>query len=150
MTALGVAWVRAVESERPDRLFDDPLAARFLEASGWEPPELGGQSWAGDAKAQALLVLAQSVIVRTRFLDDLLAGAWAGGARQVVILGAGLDTRAFRLPWPAGSRCFELDLPPVLDFKEAVLAQAGAEPVCERVTVPADLLAEWPARLPAA
>jgi methyltransferase (TIGR00027 family) len=150
MTALGVAWVRAVESERPDRLFDDPLAARFLEASGWEPPELGGQGGPADAKVRALLVLAQSVIIRTRFLDDLLAEAWLDGVRQVVILGAGLDTRAFRLPWPIGSRCFELDLPPVLDFKEAVLAQAAATPRCERVTVPADLLAEWPDQLLAA
>jgi methyltransferase (TIGR00027 family) len=144
MTALGVAWVRAVESERPDRLFDDPLAARFLEASGWEPPELGGDGWSGDTKARALLVLAQSVIVRTRFLDDLLADFWAAGGRQVVILGAGLDTRAFRLPWPPGGRCFELDLEPVLDFKGAVLAEAGAPPRCDRLTVPVDLLAEWP------
>ena len=117
MTALGVAWVRAGESERPDRLFDDPLAARFLAASGWEPRPLGELS-GDETTTRAMLVLAQSVIVRTRFLDDVLADAWSGGCRQVVILGAGLDTRAFRLAWPAGSRCFELDLPAVLDFKE--------------------------------
>src|SRR5207253_2789349 len=110
MTALGVAWVRAGESERPDRLFDDPLAARFLAASGWEPRPLGELS-GDETTTRAMLVLAQSVIVRTRFLDDVLADAWSGGCRQVVILGAGLDTRAFRLAWPAGSRCFELDLP---------------------------------------
>src|SRR5205823_2672755 len=111
MTALGVAWVRALESARPDRLFEDPLAARFLEASGWTPPDLTGgadaDGGATDEARRTLLVLAQSVIVRTKFLDDLLADAWAGGCRQVVILGAGLDTRAFRLPWPTGGRCFE-------------------------------------------
>ena len=143
MTALGVAWVRAVESARSDRLFDDPLAARFLEASGWEPPDLAGRRWPDDPKSRAMLVLAQSVIVRTRFLDDLLAGAWEGGARQVVILGAGLDTRAFRLRWPRGSRCFELDLPAVLAFKEDVLTRAGAVVACDRTPVAADLLGDW-------
>jgi len=146
MTALGVAWVRALESGRPDRLFDDPLAARFVAASGWDPPDLS--TGAGDETTRTLLVLAQSVIVRTRFLDDLLADAWAGGSRQVVILGAGLDTRAFRLSWPPGSRCFELDLAPVLAFKAGVLDRAGAEAACDRVAIAADLLADdWPRRL---
>jgi methyltransferase (TIGR00027 family) len=147
MTALGVAWVRATESERPDRLFDDPLAARFVEASGWEPPDLTGGPQ-NDA-TRTLLVLAQSVIVRTRFLDDLLGAAWAeGGGRQVVVLGAGLDTRAFRLGWPAGSRCFELDLAPVLAFKAEVLDKAGAVAACDRTVIAADLLAgDWPGLL---
>jgi methyltransferase (TIGR00027 family) len=151
MTALGVAWVRSLESQRPDRLFEDPLAARFVAATDWEPPDLSAvpprsSGPGGNEAARTLLVLAQSVIVRTKFLDDLLASAWAdGGARQVVILGAGLDTRAFRLPWPAGTRCFELDLEAVLAFKAEVLAAAGATPACERVTLAADLLADdWP------
>ncbi|MDQ1490563.1 MAG: hypothetical protein QOJ23_3077 [Actinomycetota bacterium] len=145
MTALGVAWVRAAESQRADRLFDDPLAARFVEASGWDPPDLAGIP--RDEVSRALLVLAQSVVVRTRFLDDLLADAWAGGCRQVVILGAGLDARAFRLPWPSGSRCFELDLPPVLDFKQHALDDSGVTPACDRIVVPSDLLADWPGLL---
>ena len=136
-----MAWVRALESRRPDRLFDDPLAARFVTATNWDPPDLAGDP--ADDTTRTLLVLAQSVIVRTRFLDDLLASAWAGGgARQVVILGAGLDTRAFRLTWPAGSRCFELDLPPVLAFKTRVLGAADAVAVCDRVEVAVDLLAD--------
>ena len=146
MTALGVAWVRALESQRPDRLFDDPLAARFVAATHWEPPDL--TAGPADDTTRTLLVLAQSVIVRTRFLDDLLASVWAdGGGRQVVILGAGLDTRAFRLPWPPGSRCFELDLQAVLAFKAKVLSDAGAVAVaaCDRIELPADLLADdWP------
>jgi methyltransferase (TIGR00027 family) len=149
MTALGVAWVRALESERPNRLFDDPLAARFVEASGWNPPDLAADAEAAAGQtARTLLVLAQSVIIRTKFLDDLLASAWADGTRQVVILGAGLDTRAYRLPWPPGSRCFELDLPPVLDFKADVLARAGVVVACDRIAIPVDLLADdWPGRL---
>jgi methyltransferase (TIGR00027 family) len=149
MTALGVAWVRSLESERPDRLFDDPLAARFVAASGWKPPVLGDVDGATNDTARTLLVLAQSVIVRTKFLDDLLASAWAErGAGQVVILGAGLDTRPFRLPWPTGSRCFEVDLPPVLAFKAEVLDKAAAIAGCDRVAVPADLLADdWPTLL---
>jgi methyltransferase (TIGR00027 family) len=145
MTALGVAWARAAESQRADRLFQDHLAARFVEASGWDPPDLAGTP--RDDVDRAMLVLAQSVVVRTRFLDDLLADAWGGGCRQVVILGAGLDARAFRLPWPSGSRCFELDLPPVLDFKERVLGGSGVAPACDRIVVPADLLTEWPGPL---
>ena len=148
MTALGVAWVRATESRRADRLFDDPLAERFVTASGWKPPDIAAAG-ADEAATRTLLVLAQSVIVRTRFLDDLLADAWAeGDGRQVVILGAGLDTRAFRLDWPAGARCFELDLAPVLAFKDEVLEKAGAVPACDRVTIAADLLAgDWPGLL---
>ena len=141
MTALGVAWVRARESDRPDRLFDDPLAARFVAASGWVPPDLDGPD--PDARTQAMLVLAHSVIIRTRFLDDLLTGAWGAGARQTVILGAGLDTRAYRLDWPTGSRCFEVDLSSVLDFKDRVLGDAGATPRCERVPLACDLHGDW-------
>ena len=58
------------------------------------------------------------VTIRTRFLDDVALESSAGGCRQVVILGAGLDARAFRLDWPANVRLFELDLPAVLEVKE--------------------------------
>ena len=145
--------MRALESERPDRLFEDPLATRFIESSGWTPPDLVAADAAdavatADERTRTLLVLNQSVIVRTKFLDDLLGVAGNDGVRQVVLLGAGLDTRAFRLPWPPGNRCFELDLAPVLDFKADVLARAGATPACDRVPVPADLLVDdWPRRL---
>jgi methyltransferase (TIGR00027 family) len=65
----------------------------------------------------------------------------------VVLLAAGLDTRAFRLAWPAGTRMFEVDLPDVLGFKQAVLARCGTVPRCERVTVAADLRGDWAAEL---
>ncbi|SDD36133.1 class I SAM-dependent methyltransferase [Actinokineospora iranica] len=149
MTAIGVAALRAQESARPDRWFDDPLAARFLTAAGWPQPP----SDIAEAERQAppnWLLLMRSVPVRTRFLDEFAHTAAAAGCRQVVLLGAGLDTRAFRLDWPPGTRVFELDLPVMLDFKRDVLADAGATPRCERIAVPADLVADWPAALAAA
>jgi len=124
-TALGVALLRAIESERPDRLFDDPYAARF--AGSGDAVELDG--WAAR--------VAHSVAVRTRFYDDYLIGA---GLPQVVLLAAGLDSRAWRLPWLPGSRLFEVDLPGVLALKAATI---DAEPRCERHVVVADLRGDW-------
>ncbi len=140
-TGLAVAVIRARESARPDRLFDDPLAAAFAKL---RPP---GSGEPGGPHAAALSAW---VVARTVFLDDLLISACADGARQVVLLGAGFDARAFRLRWPDGVRCFELDTPDVLAVKEQVVAAHRARPGCERLPVPADLRADWPARLTAA
>jgi methyltransferase (TIGR00027 family) len=82
--------------------------------------------------------------IRTRFFDDYCREACAAGCRQVVILAAGLDTRAFRLAWPAGVRLFELDTPEVLAFKEQVLAERAATPACQRVVISTDLRQDWP------
>ncbi|MFE7565281.1 SAM-dependent methyltransferase [Kitasatospora sp. NPDC057500] len=137
-TALSVALVRAYESARPDPLFDDPYAAAFAAAADVPLPA------AGPAGGLAEALVAQGVL-RTRFYDDRLLAA---GADQVVLLAAGLDTRAHRLDWPAGTRVFELDLGPVLAFKERVLDRLGAEPRSRRTVLPADLLEpHWPARL---
>ena len=147
LTALAVAGVRARESLRADRLFDDPLAAAFLAAAGPRPPapEEGGGL---DPAAQgALEALATSVVIRTAYLDKHLLDAARAGCRQVVVLGAGLDTRAFRLAWPAGVRLFELDTPEVLDFKERVLAAVGAAPACERIALEVDLRGGWASTL---
>jgi len=86
-------------------------------------------------------------VIRTRFFDEFLTRAVAGKCRQVVLLAAGLDTRAFRLTWPKPVRLYEIDLPDVLAFKHEVLTRSGASPRCERTVVPADLRADWPARL---
>ena len=67
-----------------------------------------------------------------------------------MLLGAGLDTRAFRLGWPAGVRLFELDLPEMLEFKEHVLAGEAATPRCARAVVPVDLQTGWTTELLAA
>jgi methyltransferase (TIGR00027 family) len=106
------------------------------------------ESIADDPEIVALkAAFSADIVIRTRFYDDYLATACAGGCRQVVILAAGLDTRAFRLDWPSDVRVFEVDLPAVLAFKEAVLVQQGAEPRCVRVTVGADLRDDWPVLL---
>jgi methyltransferase (TIGR00027 family) len=82
-------------------------------------------------------------IIRTRFFDDYLTAATAAGCAQVALLAAGLDSRAFRLAWPEGTRLFEVDLPGILAFKDTVLAAQGAAARCERITVPADLRSDW-------
>jgi methyltransferase (TIGR00027 family) len=140
-TGLTVAGIRAAETERADRLFADPLAGAFVAAAGSPPSQATGRP------AAALRLW---VVARTVFLDELVLAACAGGVRQVVLLGAGFDTRAFRLPWPPGVRCLELDTPDVLHTKEQVLTAQHAVPGCERITVPGDLLDDWPAGLRAA
>ncbi|MGH3156109.1 MAG: SAM-dependent methyltransferase, partial [Streptosporangiaceae bacterium] len=83
----------------------------------------------------------------TVFLDELLASACQHGCLQVVLLGAGLDARAFRLPWPAGLRCFELDTADVLDYKSRVIEAQTVQPGCERIPVACDLREDWPGAL---
>ncbi|MEV4440769.1 SAM-dependent methyltransferase [Streptomyces sp. NPDC049577] len=135
---MAVARVRAQESAAENALFEDPYAAAFVAASG-EP--LRPRPGPGPLAA----VLAFQTVVRTRFYDDQLLHS---GHDQVVLLAAGLDTRAYRLGWPPGTRLYEVDLPPVLDFKHRVLAARSAEPRCERAAVPADLLTPtWADRL---
>jgi methyltransferase (TIGR00027 family) len=148
-TALGAAEMRAEESARPDRLIDDPFAAAFVAAA---PPLFADvPSLADDAELASLVEAGiAGVAVRTRFFDDHLTVACESGCRQVVLLAAGLDTRAFRLDWPNGTRLFEVDLPELFEFKERVLGQQRAVPNCDRRVVAADLRTEWPTHLNAA
>ncbi|MEW2132811.1 class I SAM-dependent methyltransferase [Streptomyces sp. NPDC005435] len=146
-TAVGVARVRALETERENALFRDPLARAFAEAGGlWptSPPP------ADEAARRRRLGVAFSIVIRTKFLDDLLREASASGVRQVVLLGAGMDSRAFRMDWPEGTRLFEVDTAVPLDFKESVLRQERAVARCQRITVPVDLREDWPRALAAA
>jgi methyltransferase (TIGR00027 family) len=143
-TAIGMARVRADESRRPDRLFDDPYAEAFVAAAPGALPEERAAS--GELAAWGVTISVQGVL-RTRFFDDYLLAACQAGCRQVVLLAAGLDTRAFRLAWPPGVRLFELDLPEVLAFKQRVLAREGAVPRCERSVLAVDLRGDWPAEL---
>lgn len=115
-TARWTAAVRARESAREDPLFDDPWAAALAG------PE--GMSWVEQRPADSVLPIA----LRTRYFDDWLQQVAGGGfVRQVVLMAAGLDTRAFRLAWPVDARCFELDQPEVLRHKEEILRSAAAE-----------------------
>lgn len=144
VTALGLAAARAVESGRADRLIEDPYARSLYEAAG---TDLGMRlEWptAEDAvtEAEALHLHGSRYIgLRTRFYDDVLAGA---GTRQAVLLGAGLDTRVHRLALPAGLTVFELDRPELLAFK------AGVLPAGRSVQVGGDLGGDWVAALRAA
>jgi methyltransferase (TIGR00027 family) len=94
--------------------------------------------------------LARYFGLRTRVLDDHLLRSTRAGARQVVLLGAGLDARAFRLDWPPGIALFEVDREGVLDFKEEVLDGLRATPKVIRRVVPVDLSDDWSGALVAA
>ncbi|WST00403.1 class I SAM-dependent methyltransferase [Streptomyces phaeochromogenes] len=148
-TAVGVARVRALETERENALFRDPLAQAFATAGGLWPsssPPLPDD----EAARRRRLAVAFSIVIRTKFLDDLLQQASASRVRQVVLLGAGMDSRAFRMDWPEGTRLFEVDTAAPLDFKASVLRQERAVARCERITVAVDLREDWPAALAAA
>ncbi len=148
-TAIGAAMMRARESLRDHPLFDDPYAAAFVAAA---PPVFEDGPTTDDDPELARLEAAfeAAVSVRTRFYDEYLLAAAGAGCRQVVLLGAGLDTRAFRLSWPSATQLFELDIAEVLAFKERVLAQVGGEPGCRRTIVATDLRADWQRALLAA
>jgi methyltransferase (TIGR00027 family) len=149
-TALGMALIRAEESLRPDRLFDDPYAEAFLTAAPDAfMDEDGGHADPATLEAVFSVFRFQGVL-RTRFFDDRLLAACRSGCRQVVLLAAGLDTRAYRLAWPPGVRVFELDLAEVVAFKDRVLEGCRASPRCERTTVPVDLVQDWASPLVAA
>ncbi|WP_405613811.1 class I SAM-dependent methyltransferase [Streptomyces sp. NBC_01508] len=145
LTALMVAAARAIETHRHDSLARDVYAEHFVLAApasaGW--PVRPRQVEDGDANP-LWGRFARYFGLRTRVLDDfLLRSVHEGGARQVVLLGAGLDSRAFRLDWPTGRVIFEIDQEEVLAFKHQVLGGLSATPKAARVTVPIDLRADW-------
>jgi methyltransferase (TIGR00027 family) len=143
-TALGVALVRAEESRRSDRLFDDPYASAFLDAApGVFDAEQRAATEPGSDVATWGAAFWRHAVIRTRFFDDWLLAATNGDVRQVVLVAAGLDTRAYRLEWPSGVVAYELDLPDMFAFKDRVLAEAGATPRCERRPVAVDLRGPW-------
>ncbi|HEU0244297.1 MAG TPA: class I SAM-dependent methyltransferase, partial [Candidatus Limnocylindrales bacterium] len=138
-TARWIAAARAQERARPDALVDDPWA----EALAGET----GMTWVRAVTARAPDATLP-IVVRARFFDDwLLAQVARGLPMQVVILGAGLDTRAWRLAWPAGTTLYEVDRAAVLEDKATTMREAGVLPTCTRIDVPADLLGRWPAAL---
>ncbi|WP_433781443.1 SAM-dependent methyltransferase [Actinomycetospora sp. CA-101289] len=137
-TSLMTAALRARETDRPDRICADPYAVSFIRAVGHGlPPHADG----------FVEHMAEQVAVRTRFLDDALLEAAAGGRDQVVLVACGMDSRVFRLDWPAGGTTeltvFEVDQAPVLAFKDVVLAAAAATPHARRRTVGVDLRDDW-------
>lgn len=127
-TALMVAACRALETARADGFVSDPHAAA-----------LAGERGMAIARALPMReMMCFGVGVRSRFLDGLVAYAVAElGVRTVVNLGAGLDTRPWRMELPAGLRWIEVDFPEILEYKASVLK--GVSPACQREQLAADL-----------
>lgn len=137
LTALLVAAARAREHERSDRLFSDPYAAALAGEQGARLLT-DTETDSGDTLSNPYLS------IRVRFFDDLLFEAVSNaGAQQVVLLAAGMDTRAYRLPWAAGTQVYELDRPEVLASKDAILESMGAFPRCTRHRLGVDLARPW-------
>src|ERR1700729_3762142 len=154
-TATMVAAARAVATEDTDPIISDPFAAPLVRAVGIDfftrvvDGELSPASEenAEENGATELQTETDSIAVRTRFFDEFFVNAAAAGIHQAVILAAGLDSRAYRLNWPAGSVVYEVDQPQVVMFKTETMAELGAEPAAERRTVSIDLREDWPAAL---
>lgn len=139
LTARWTAAARAVEYMRADRLFADPWADML---AGRE-----GRAWMESRSPDSVA----PILLRTRYFDDFLQRiSHEGKVRQLVLMAAGLDTRAFRLSWPQETLIFELDQVSVLEQKEALLDSAGARPACQRRVIKVDLTGDWIAALLAA
>lgn len=157
-TAVMVAAARAIETEQPDPLIRDPYARLLVNNAGaavlWEAMldlEVVAKIEAIDEESAARIQHMRGYqAVRTHFFDSYFADAVDAGIRQVVILASGLDSRAYRLDWPAGTVVYEIDQPQVLDYKSATLADSGATPSADRREVAIDLREDWPAALRAA
>ena len=138
LTALLTAALRANESSRADRLFDDPFAGALAGSEGRAllrsiAARLGGED------------VFAPIAVRTRFIDDVvLRVVTEAHVHQVVLLAAGMDTRAYRLALPPTTRVFEVDRLALLVLKEARLRSIQREPRCHRVVIEADFVRRWP------
>ena len=148
-TATAVAASRAMASQNPDALLNDPWADPLVRAVGIDTfvKLIDGEIGHTDDPLLNRRAMSEQIAVRTRFFDDFFVHAAELDIRQAVILASGLDTRAYRLPWPADTTVFEIDQPQVIAFKTRTLADLGAEPTAERTTVAIDLREDWPAAL---
>jgi methyltransferase (TIGR00027 family) len=141
-TALGVAWARSQESTSECPLFTDPFAEMFVEAAiarGWQLPQRH--------IAERIRSIAGYAASRTKWFDEFFIAAGARGIEQAVILAAGLDARAWRLPWNDGTTVYEIDQPKVLAFKTETLRSRNVDPAARYVQVPVDLRQDWPKAL---
>ncbi|BBZ10333.1 class I SAM-dependent methyltransferase [Mycobacterium branderi] len=151
-TATGVAVGRALASRGASPLINDPFAEPLVRAVGVDfftrlasgelsPAEVDDNGEFGMQRMRDMMA------VRTRFFDDFFLEAASRGIRQAVILASGLDSRAYRLPWPAGTVVYEIDQPRVIEFKTGTLAELGATPTADRRSVAVDLRHDWPTAL---
>lgn len=123
-TALGVAAIRAIHQllDGEPKILHDPIAARLLD------PDVLGAISTGAARTEdpAVRALRSRVVLRSRYAEDRLALAAGRGVRQLVVLGAGLDTFAYRQPcWARQLSIFEVDHPASQADKRARLRRAG-------------------------
>lgn len=148
-TATMVAAARAIASRERDPLFEDPYAAPLVRAVGVDffTRLVDGEMELNDVDSPTAQFMACFIAVRTRFFDDFFRDAGAAGIRQAVILASGLDSRSFRLPWPAETVVYEIDQPQVVEFKAATMASLGAAPAAELRPVGVDLREDWPKAL---
>jgi methyltransferase (TIGR00027 family) len=153
-TATMVAAARALVTRIDGALFSDPYAEPLVRAVGVDvftrlaTGELDPSAFdIDDDKHAGMDRMIDNMAVRTKFFDDFFTDATASGIRQAVILASGLDSRAYRLQWPAGTVVYEVDQPAVIAFKTQALADIGAEPTAERRVVAIDLRSDWPAAL---
>lgn len=154
-TAVMVAAARAVETEQPDPLIRDPYAKLLVTNANagvlWEAmldPAVAAKVETLDAEAAAMIRHMRGYqAVRTNFFDTFFRNATADGIRQIVILASGLDSRAYRLDWPAGTTVYEIDQPQVLEYKSTTLTENGVTPSANRRAVAVDLRHDWPAAL---
>jgi methyltransferase (TIGR00027 family) len=140
------AMCRAIATRTDRRLINDPFAEPLVRAVGIDlltrlatgemnPGELVDQTAIDGAK------------VRTQFYDQFFLDATKAGITQAVILASGLDSRAYRLPWPPGTVVYEIDQPDVVEFKIRTLTELGATPTADHRVAAVDLRDDWPAAL---
>src|SRR5271169_4575877 len=157
-TATMVAAARAMASKTEHPLINDPFAEPLVRAVGLDlftrlatgeltPADLEDDS---DGSPPGVQRMTDNMAVRTKFFDEFFIEATNAGIKQAVILASGLDARAYRLPWPAGTTVYEIDQPQVIEFKSRALAELGAQPTAFRRAVAIDLRDDWPAALRAA
>jgi methyltransferase (TIGR00027 family) len=155
VTATMVAAGRAIATGDPRGLIDDPFADPLVRAVGIDffTKMLDGEldmAQFPDSTPERVQAMIDGMAVRTKYFDDYFTASTTGGIRQAVILASGLDSRAYRLPWPDGTVVYEIDQPEVIEFKTQTLAGLGAQLTAARRTVAIDLREDWPAALAAA
>jgi methyltransferase (TIGR00027 family) len=121
-----------MENARPDCLYEDPWASALAGEIGMK--------WIESRTPESVV----TIVLRTRYFDDFLQRITnEQDIHQVVLVAAGLDTRAFRLKWPDQTHVFELDQVEVMRYKNKILQNSGAKPTCHRHTIEADLSKPW-------
>ncbi|QZH66278.1 class I SAM-dependent methyltransferase [Mycolicibacterium farcinogenes] len=153
-TAVMVAAARAGETGRENPLIRDPYAAILVAGAGtgfWETlldHDVAAKiAEVDDEAAKIFEHMGSYQAVRTHFFDAYFSEAARAGIRQIVILASGLDSRAYRLDWPAGTTVYEIDQPKVLEYKAETLAAHGVQPSAQRREVAVDLRQDWPKAL---